>query len=85
MKKMAGPLSHEKDRYRLFPLEETKLRKPNGFSSLGKVSRKGVVVLPILLLIPTLCLLFAWQVRAEDGKANRQKQTRADYARLART
>jgi hypothetical protein len=61
------------------------MKKTNGFAFLEKVRRNSAAFLASLLLIPTFCLLFAWQVRAEDGKANGQKQAHADYARLAGT
>jgi hypothetical protein len=61
------------------------MRKPNGFDSLENIRKNSAAVLASLLMIPMLCLLVAWQVRAEDGKANGQKQTRADYVRLVGT
>jgi uncharacterized protein (DUF2147 family) len=59
------------------------MKKTNGVAFPEKVRGNSAAVLASLLMIPMLCLLFDWQVRAEDGKANGQKQAHADYARIA--
>jgi hypothetical protein len=64
----------------LFSRKGAKLAK-----KVDRVYRNSAAVLASMLLAPTLCLLLAWQIRAEGGKANGQKQAHADYARLAGT
>jgi hypothetical protein len=61
------------------------MRKPNRFSSLEKVCRKGAAFMVSMFMIQALCFLLPWEARAEGGEEDGQKQAHADYVRLART